>query len=264
MEKRSEDRLSESARAAVRSFAESERQSGHPSAEELVGYHTDELSDEASAVIREHLALCHECTGVVLDLARFEELQPPTEADQLSDDDVALLKRSLDDRLQAEGLSGGALEPATSTDVPVPVRQVVPPLYWGAMAALLLVALGLGLRSGPALPGGSPELFALYPETSRSTGQETLRLPPWADSYILILGSVGSDQHRAVRLELRDANGGLVLLVESLPRSGEGTFNYSLARDRLPPGVYEARLFGLASEPPEPLDAYTFQLVFDG
>ncbi len=268
MEKLADETLPESARVAVRSFAEGERQPGHPTAEELVAYHTGELSDEASEALREHLALCGECTGVLLDLASFEELQPPTEADRLSDDDVATLKRSLEDRLKEEGLAGaGAAVAETRSGEGAALargdRYAVPPLYWGAVAALLLLAVGLGLREGQTVPGGTPELFNLYPETYRNTEREVFRIPAWADSYVLVLGSVGSDRHQAVRMELRDAEGGVVLSVESLPRSGDGTFNHSLPRDRLPEGAYEIRLFGLDTEPPESLESYTFRIVFD-
>ncbi len=259
VERFAEETLPEDVQAAVRSFAEGERQAMHPSAEELVAYHAGELSDPASEGLREHLALCSECTRILLDLAGFEDLAPPTEADRLSDDDEAILKRSIEERMQEEGLGTTPTEVASARKA----RYAVPPIYWGAVAALLLLAVGLGLRDTRQVPGGTPELFHLYPQTFRSTEQAIFRVPTWADSYVLILGSVGSDSHQIVRMELRDAEGRVVLGVESLPRSGDGTFHHSLPWDRLPEGVYRIHLFGLDSEPPEPLESYTFEIIFD-
>lgn len=266
----SDETLPKSVRAAIRSFAKVERQPRHPTAEELVAYQMGELSDEASEVLREHLALCSECTGVVLDLEDFEDLEPPVEADRLSEKDQANLKRSLEDQLTKEeliradaALAGTTLAKTTPGEKAPVVRYAVPPLYWGAMAALLLVAVGLAFREPQGIPIGTPELFHLYPEASRNTVGKIFQIPTWADSYVLVMGSVGSDSHQAVRMEIRDAAGRVVLSTDPLPRSGEGTFNHSLPRDRLPDGTYEARLFTLDTEPPELLESYTFRIIVD-
>jgi hypothetical protein len=250
------------------SFADEEREPGHPSAKELVAYHTKELPDEACRALREHLVLCSECTDVLLDLANFEKLEPPRESHRLSDDDQAGLKRSIKSQLKEdEPIAGSAsvTKPERGGEAPSrrPARYFIPPLYWGTLAALLLVAVGLGLREEQTVPGGTPELFHLYPVTYRSPTERIFQIPAWADSYVLILGSVGSDNHHAVRLELRDAEGSIFLEVDSLPRSGDGTFNHSLSRDRLPEGAYEIRLFGIDTEALEPLDSYTFQIALD-
>ncbi len=262
------ERLPENVASAVRSFAEERRRPEHPAADELVAYHEKRLSDEDHGAIREHLALCGECTRLLLDLASFGDLRPPAESDSLDDHDLATLKTALDSRLAEEELAAEgetSAKPGEVVPFTRPVRYAVPPLYWAALAALLLVTVGLGLREvGRPVPGGgTPELFHLYPEASRSASGQTFRIPPWADSYVLVLGSVSSASHTAVRMEVRDAEGRLVVDVESLPRSGDGTFKRSLPRGRLPEGTWEIRLFGLGSEPPEPLESYTFHLVYD-
>ncbi len=257
------EKLPEEVTSAVRSFAENERRAmpgEHPPAEDLLAYHEGRLTRVGHDELRRHLVLCSECTRLLIDLKEFGQLEPPEESQRLSDDDVAAQKEDLKARLAEE-------DDLVATTAVLPFerpRPSVPSAYWAALAALVVVALGLGLR-GWRQPGtgGTPEVFYLYPETFRSSEAKALRIPAWADSYVLAFGSVPSQRHSTFRIEIRDAAGELVLADETLRTSYDRTIKRALPWNRLPEGVYEVRLLGLGRGPPELRATYTFQLVFE-
>lgn len=79
---------------------------GHPPVEQLVDYHERELSSEVAEEVRDHLALCGDCTRLVLDLARFAELEAPGPEHALSGDDVAEEQLAFEVRLDGERRRG--------------------------------------------------------------------------------------------------------------------------------------------------------------
>lgn len=260
------DQFPEAIESAVRSFAEQERSSGsgHPEVDELVAYHAGELADQACEPLRNHLATCRECTRLLVDLASFPKLKPPTKADRISEAEVKAQKAALKIRLEEEGL-----RKPTSAGILAfrrPARASIPAAYWTAMAALLVVAVGLGVWGWiRPVPGADTELFLLFPESERDAGEEirTFEIPVWADYYLLVLGSARTDRHSAFRAEIVDSQGRLVLRDDALHRSYDGTVKWRLGRDRLAAGSYEIRLFGLGAGPPEPLGSYAFRIALD-
>ena len=249
---------------AARSFAEEERRSasGHPAVEELVAYHAGELAGKAREAVREHLATCGECTRLLLDLMSFPELEPPSEADRLSEAEVTADKEALKARLGEECLR----QPLAAEVVAFkrPAKASIPAGYWSALAAVLVMAIGLGLWGWiESAPGADTEVF--YPQTEilRESAEESFRIPDWADYYLLVLTSIQADRYPAFRVEIVDAQNRQILSDDSLCKSDDGTFKLRLRRERLPEGPYKIRLFGLGQGPPELLEEYVLQIAFD-
>jgi hypothetical protein len=262
------EKLPEEITEATRAFAENERRSvaeEHPPAEDLVAYHEGKLAEAADDELRRHLVSCSECTHLLLDLQSFADLEPPEETQRLSDDDIAAQKEDLKLRIAADGIGVDDPEPQTTVLPFERPKTSIPPAYWAALAALVLVTLGMGLRNSVRLEtGGTPEVFELFAdETFRSPDANTLRVPAWADSYVLTFTTLPSRRYTTFRIEIRDASGELVLADEPLHASYDGTVKRVLARDRLSEGAYEVLLLGLSEGPPEPRGEYSFQLVFE-
>jgi len=97
--------------AAVRAYAAGQRRSrqGHPTVEELAAYHRGELAGRARELLQDHLARCEECARLLLDLESFADLEPPSEAYRLSDDDVEEAKEALTARIRGDTASPARL-----------------------------------------------------------------------------------------------------------------------------------------------------------
>lgn len=98
------DKRREKIDAPVRAYAAGQRRSrgGHPPVKELVAYHREELTAAARELLRDHLALCEDCARLLLDLESFSDLEPPTEAHRLSDDDVEEAMEAMKARIRDE------------------------------------------------------------------------------------------------------------------------------------------------------------------
>lgn len=153
--------------AALRHLAERQRRSltSHPTPQELAAYHAGELPPEAEARLLDHLAVCRECSDLLLDLAGFADLKPPQGVPELTDEEVEQDWQALRTRMR-EG--GGRKEEDKRAAEVVPIRPVTPPAQrgwraspWLPVAASLLAVLGfsfglyqsvqLGRRSQPRI-----------------------------------------------------------------------------------------------------------------
>jgi hypothetical protein len=134
---------------ALRLLAERERRSlgEHPTPEELAAYRNGELTEPEADRIRNHLALCHDCADLLLDLANFGHLEPPEGVAPASEAEVDGAWESLRSRIaEAEALP----EAAAERSAPVVPLRAVPPLEasrrdlrpW-ALAAMVIVLAGL-------------------------------------------------------------------------------------------------------------------------
>lgn len=134
---------------SVRDYVSEKRRSlgKHPEIEELTAYRQGDLGASAVEEIRDHLTLCEECSDLLLDLASFTELEPPSEDYRLSPQDVADQKAELLARVSAEEASGGKVltfTPRPESVVTTREVRVIPGWYHGVAAALLAAAVGLG------------------------------------------------------------------------------------------------------------------------
>jgi hypothetical protein len=133
--------------AALRHFAEQQRRSltSHPTPQELAAYHAGELPPEAEARLLDHLAICRECSDLLLDLSGFADLKPPQGVPELTDEQVEQDWQKLRARMRA-GEGEGKKERTAEV---VPIRPAGPaprpersyPM-WLPVAASLLAVLG--------------------------------------------------------------------------------------------------------------------------
>lgn len=129
--------------AALRLLVERQRRSltSHPTPQELAAYHAGELPPEAEAKILDHLAVCRECSDLLLDLSGFADLKPPAGVPELTDEQVEEDWQALRAKMRKE-------EPAQTHPRPaevVPIRPARPArwsLPWLPLAASLLAVIG--------------------------------------------------------------------------------------------------------------------------
>jgi hypothetical protein len=139
----------------------------HPTPEQLAAYHAGELREDEVDRIQEHLALCHECSELLLDLADFEDPGPPTEVPGLTDADVDAAWQDLKARMAGQSAPERPTMPAeiaASTKLAEPVPKPPPenvvalerrdPLGpswkvgYGLAAMLALAVVGLSVWAG--------------------------------------------------------------------------------------------------------------------
>ncbi len=132
--------------AALRHLAEQQRRSltSHPTPQELAAYHAGELPSEAEARILDHLAICRECSDLLLDLSGFADLKPPEGVPELTDEQVEQDWQALRSRMR---VGEGKTEKKERTAEVVPIRPAGPMprperSYWLPIAASLLAVLG--------------------------------------------------------------------------------------------------------------------------
>ncbi|HEX5718166.1 MAG TPA: zf-HC2 domain-containing protein [Thermoanaerobaculia bacterium] len=129
--------------AALRHLAEQQRRSltSHPTPQELAAYHAGELPPEAESRLLDHLAICRDCSDLLLDLAGFADLKPPQGVPELTDEQVEQDWQALRSRMRA----GEGVKERTAEVVPIRPAGPVPRLersYWLPIAASLLAVLG--------------------------------------------------------------------------------------------------------------------------
>lgn len=164
--------------AALRHLAEQQRRSltSHPTPEELAAYHAGELPPEAEARILDHLAICRECSDLLLDLSGFADLKPPAGVPELTDAQVEQDWQALRAKMRAG--EGGEEEERRPAEV-VPIRPAGPATrqertfpVWLPAAASLLAVLGFS--------------FGLYQSTRVGVLQQELEelRQPWSATSV--------------------------------------------------------------------------------
>lgn len=232
---------------AVKDAAEAARyrQAPHPDAEVLMAYQERRLVGEETAEIREHLAVCPECTQLVLDLAAFPDVS-------LRDESLALSpeEEEEDRQLLLRRLAEAASEPVALR----PPARRVQPATWLLAASVAAAVVGLGgWLAGIPSPFARPEpavqaaaLLDLYPVAPGSRGGDVDEQPPIPEAdtpLVLLLNTTDAGDFAGYELELR-AGGSLVLRRADLQPGPKGTFTLVARRSLLPAGSYEICLFG--------------------
>lgn len=205
-----------------------------PTPEELVAYSRRQLDDEAREALAERLALDAGAVDDLLDLEGFEALEPPSEAHQLDDDDVARALGALRSRVAAEaevevevevespepdatpsapssptedraGQLHATKNPALATTIPTlgerrPPRRALG--AWMALAAgLLLAVVGLWPGEGTAFFGHPISI-----ETHRDASP-VFTMPTEATNLLLTFEDIKSPVKTKTRLVISTADG---------------------------------------------------------
>ncbi len=218
--------------AALRAVAERQRRElgAHLETDELVAYHEGTLPEESAERARDHLALCPECAGRLLDLDAFYDASPAGTPEAAAEAEAAW--RELAPRL---GEKRGEV---------VPLRR--PPAFsdpvWRALAAVLffgviglstwVILLRRDLRENGAIhPATVVDLWTQGDETRGATAAI-----PRRDSAVLlahlpygtdpdsgfeaeILGPDGAVERKIAGLSARDRNKVLLELDPGWPKA---------------------------------------------
>jgi len=234
----------------------------HPSPDTLLAYDAEELSEEERARVREHLAVCPECSRTVLDLASFPEIEPVPGVESLSVQAEEVQWQRVLDRLEDEEArrSGGG--------------------QWGReylLAAVLgAISLGLGLWVAwlHIQPGSSEtpsvnvfEIGLVPVGASVTRSEEGVQVPTGMGSVLLRLNLADLRPFENVRVAVRRAGveepGELVWEREGLVRGPQGNFSVHLPREVLPAGSYRIELTGERDGESEPLAIYELRLQYE-
>jgi hypothetical protein len=249
-------RLDAAVRAAVR--ADQRPLTDHPSAQQLAHYSLGLHGPEEEGFLQEHLSSCVDCTDVVLGLMDSAQVPAGTEA---------LAQPELDQEwarlhpVPHPPAPDQAFRPGGSTTA----------LAWG-LAALLVVCAGLlswALRLHSDLahglgPSAAVVLADLEPERAGGGrgADEAMRLQrPPAGRLVLLLNLGDLRTFPRYRIELTAERGEVLWRTQNVRRSDVGTFVLDLPAERLGPGAYEVRLYGIGSQGESRLAVYRFDLV---
>lgn len=262
----------EALRQGVRQMAAEWRKTRgeHPSAETLLAYHDDELSEAEARDVREHLSLCRECAETVVDLANFPDVEPRDEAFRLSTEEKEVHWQELLGRIEERGgFEEDLVRTKTSPTTGPPTTRWRPYL----MAAVLAVAtLGLGwwiaqLQQAP-LPGPAPEanlaVIELAPlGVSVLRGEDAHELPESISSLVVLLAlpDLQPLEDAAVVVRKQGPEGEVVWRRSGLVRTPTGHFSVRLPREMLPPGTYHLTLTGTTEGDEELLAEYELEIA---
>lgn len=259
--------------AALRHYLEQQRQSltSHPTPQELAAYHAGELPPEAEAQILEHLAICRECSDLLLDLSGFADLKPPQGVSELTDEQVEEDWQKLRSRMR----EGKGKKERTAEVVPIrppapppaPVRWTSSP--WLPVAASLLAVLGFSFGLYQSAQVGalrqqleaqrtpwSPPSLDLFDETVRSEEDEDVQRVPSQGWAVLSLYFTDEETYPAYEAEIvGQAN------IPAVPGQGDKVV-LVLPPDSLKPGNHEIHLFGVKGD--QRIEVGTYQIQVDG
>lgn len=251
--------------AALRHLAEQQRRSltSHPTPQELAAYHAGELPPEAEARILDHLAICRECSDLLLDLSGFADLKPPAGVPELTDAQVDQDWQALRAKMRA-GEGGKGEEKRVAEVVPIrPVEPVSRPertySVWLPVAASLLAVLGFSFGLYQSTRTGqpwSPALVPLSDEVQRSGEGGAVEQIISRDGAILSLYFDAEETYPAYEAEIVGR-----ATVEVTPPREEGLpAALVIPRGFLKRGKYDINLYGVKGNQRARVGEYQIQV----
>ncbi len=274
------DKTPISFQTAVRKWTE-ERRRGLadplPDPEDMVAYREGKLEPDATAALRERLALQPGAARELLDLASFDEMQPPSADYRLSDADVQDALVAMRARIRLEGESQDALqtEPAVAKPVgeepqaeviPFPaerVRRLQTVARAAAMAALLTLVVGASwiVKLYGRLEEATGPRYAQVIDVAPTRGARPYAVSPDAEHVLLVFDGAGLGTYRRGQLVFSTAAGEVLHQSDLTASEDSGSLlTLELLRDLLPEGTYRAEVFGIDSEGRHPLREYRFEI----
>jgi Putative zinc-finger len=233
----------------------------HPTPEELVAYRAGELTAEDEERIRDHLALCRDCSQLLLDLKQFEE-GSPEDAGDLSDVQVEAAWRRLRPRLEERKVLTSRRWFAS------------PRIAYGLAAGLFLCTVGLSVW-GFSLQRkiehlSEPQVNVRYvdlytpDEAKRGAGSQDIDniVPSGGSRFLLLIHAWNIPALPEYRVVIRrtGTRGEALLRKNGLTRDEEGILSLELHRQRVPPGRYDLELYAGGKSGP-PVATYLFDVA---
>jgi hypothetical protein len=241
---------------------------GHPSPEDLAAYRAGDLGTEQHERIKDHLAICEDCSQLVLDLADFEQFEPGQNLTP-ADAQAEVSWQRLRDRLKDEG----ELDDSRVTDpapilAPHPSRRRVPiwqrpAIPWALAAGLALCVVGLGLRVGSLGREvgelSAPSLNASVEDlVSDQTRGETPAAPVLQGGGVLVLTpSVDAAEYE---VEVMSAADGALKIGPLRGPAKQGILTLSIPKPALAVGKYTARLYAIENGQRHLLEELPFEI----
>lgn len=214
----------------------------HPTPASLAAYRENRLSAEEDEEVREHLAICRECSVLLLGFEDFVEKPAET---GVADFETAADWRKLRARLDEDAWfekGGKASRSWRRTNLAL-------------VAAVLIALVGVSLYTFWS-PGSSVQ--TLEPLNSRRNGDgkvEVVRLP------VTLLLRPPRTSFPEYRAELRDEAGRVVDTFPGLQENASFDLEVPLRRWSLPSGQYRIDLLGLQDKRFVPAGEYAFRVA---
>lgn len=250
-------------RAAVAGLVAGGDSGPHLTEDEIAAYHAGTLPADAAERAQDHLLACRECTDLLLGRAELADEGEPVPSAELG---------AAWQRMQSR-LPPAAPQPlASPAPLPFPRRRRQAPVWLGALAASLLVAV-VGLSAWVASlrrtvdelsrPQVDTPVVDLFPSPLRGSREEVPVAPlaPDARSFLLVLNP--QDQRVFPRYEvvITRAGGGAVWQGKLRRDEQLGSFRLLLPRALMAAGSYEIRLWGVGTAGRAPLGEYGLKVV---
>jgi hypothetical protein len=217
--------------------------------------------------VQDHLALCRDCSGLLLDLAAFPDLEPPAGVPALSDEEVAAALRRLQPRLET---TGGKVVPFRPESAPGPAPVSRYAYVLAAAMAFLIVGLFWRVVSlnrtvqNLSAPRFDVALVDLVPSTevSRAGGVEEKVVPRGGERFFLLLNLREEPSQSSFEADLLDSKG--ALLWKGRAEGGPKTsFTLDMPRRLTPPGSYRVDLYGVEGGERTKLADFLFEVEGD-
>jgi len=247
----------------------------HPTPETLVAYHAGELPAAEQEDLRNHLALCHDCADLLLDLVSFAEFTPPEQTPALADGEVEGAWQKFQPRLVAreepkpavaqiaerrrEG-GGGAF---------VPRRRLMQ--AYAIAASLFVAVVGLSLWGGTIyqrvqeLSRPRPSTAVdLLPEDDGTRGGEEKEsiVPANAEAFTVSLHLSSDGNFDSYEAEIFKAGDSRPADVVSGLLDQEGVCSFYLpSREGYRPGRYQVDLYGIQGARRENVAQFRFLIA---
>ncbi|HEY8022717.1 MAG TPA: zf-HC2 domain-containing protein [Thermoanaerobaculia bacterium] len=243
---------------ALRALAERQRRElgPHLEADELVGYRERALAPAETERVRDHLALCPECAGLLLELDAFSE-PSPAGAPELTTGEVEAGWRALAPRLAAE-----------KRPVALASRRFGPvALPWALAATFLAGVIGLSVWTaslrrdlGEAMrPRGLASQVLRAEGSERGDEASGVAGDRDVDLTLVIDSGQVSSAYEAEILDL--ASNRPLRRLEDLSTGELGNVHLFLPADALAPGNYRIALYPKGGDPRHPTARYRLTLA---
>jgi len=241
----------------------------HPDEEELEQFAEGSLPAAQLEAVRDHLSVCSQCLDPMLDRLTFPVIDPPEEAQRLSDQQIEDRWQSLQRKMTARP----APEPKRIDPPPILPRRRRPWLAAAAAAAVVALVGAWWLVSGAgpraARPSVNTQLVSLLPDepgvdVTRGVGDEAQKvaLSPVSDSVLLVLNVPSLADFSAYRVDLIEAGKERPRWSDSSIRPTNGlSFTVSFPRATLPPGRYLMKLWGKEGSHLKLMAVYRFRVA---